>query len=156
LQTRYFLAVLPTDTGVVGAGLAVMGIAWLAMRSGRHAWLALLLIAASVAYAGQFGIMESRPYYLTAILGLGLGMAAGLACIAARVPRPAALALATLLPAALALANFRVQDARHLTLAEDQARDLLDGLPPHALILSAQWDQWVAGSLYLQNVERLR
>lgn len=155
-QTRYFLAVLPLDTGVVGVALAVAGIAWLALRSGRHAWLALLLITASVAYAGQFGIMEIRPYYLTAMLGLGLGMAAGLAWIAARVPRSAALAFAALLPAALAFANFRAEDARHLTLAEDQARDLLVGLPPRALVLSAQWDQWVAGSLYLQSVEHLR
>jgi len=156
LQTRYFLSVLPADTGVVGVGLAVVGIAWLAQRSGRHAWIAVLLIAASVAYAGQFGIMEIRPYYLTAMLGLGFGMAAGLGWIASRVPRPVALALAALLPAALVAANFRVQDARRLTLAEDQARDLLDGLPPHAVILSAQWEQWLSGSLYLQNVEHLR
>jgi hypothetical protein len=35
-------------------------------------------------------------------------------------------------------------------------RDVLDNLPQNAFILSAQWDFWVAGSWYLQTVEKVR
>jgi hypothetical protein len=45
---------------------------------------------------------------------------------------------------------------RENRLAEDLVWNVLQGLPPRAVVFSNHWDYWVSGSLYAQEVEGLR
>jgi Protein of unknown function (DUF2723) len=155
-QSRYFFTRLPGELAWVGVGVAAVGLVTMRGRASRLALTLVLMFATSVVYAGGFAIAEIRPYYLTAFLALGIAIAAGLGWIGrrfgTRVLAVAGLTLVTL----VAIANYRASDAHDERSVEDMAHDLLGPLPPGAVVLSTEWDLWLAGSFYLQEVAGLR
>jgi hypothetical protein len=115
-----------------------------------------LMFVTTVIYASGYDIMEIRPYYLTAVFAVGIWAVLGLNALHKKLGGKAALAVAVLLVVATGVSNTSECNERDSTLVEDMTRDVLDNLPQNALILSAQWDFWVAGSWYLQAVENVR
>jgi hypothetical protein len=156
LQSRYFFTRLPGELGWIGLGLAAVGLIVMLRRAPRLALVVSLMFAASVVYAGGFAIAEIRPYYLTAYLALGIAIAAGLGWIGERIGGRALAVAGLSLAALVALANYRASDAHDERAVEDMVRDLLAPLPVGAVVMSTEWDLWLAGSFYLQEVERLR
>ncbi len=155
-HARFFFGRLPAETGYLGLPVAIVGLAWLIARAPRLALLATLLFATSVVFAGGYGIPDIRPYYLVAVLALGLAMAAGLGWTLHRLGPRAALAAGTVLAALVLAVNFPRRHGELEAPVEGLVRDMLEPLPPNAVVLSNQWDQWMSGSLYLQEVEGLR
>jgi hypothetical protein len=156
LQSRYFFTRLPGELAWVGLAVALAGFVVMTRRAPRLALTTALLFAASIVYAGGFAIAEIRPYYLTAFLALGLTIAAGLGWIGRRFGTRALAASGVTLAILVALANYRASDAHDERAVADMAHDLLAPLPPGAVVLSTEWDLWLAGSFYLQEVEHLR
>lgn len=155
-QWRYFFGRLPAELGFVGIPLALIGVATLARRAPRVAVFALLLFGASVAFAGAYGIPDIGSYFLVAMLGIGIAIAGGLAWIGRRFgARGCAAAGAALLALVIGIQLPR-QRPPEVSAVEVMARDLLEPLPANAVVLTNEWDAWLSGSFYLQEVEHLR
>ncbi len=155
-QSAYFFGNLPAELGYLGVIVALAGAARLFMTNRRLGAFALLLFVACVVYAGGYDIMEIGPYYLTAIFAIGIWGAAGIAWAHERFGSRAAAPLAAAL-ALLALAiNYREADESGNRMVEDMTVNVLSSMPSNAVIFSSQWDFWLAGSFYMQGVERMR
>lgn len=122
-------------------------------RIGLFAALAFLTC---LFYAGGYDIMEIGPYYLTAFFAVGIWMLFGLVRLAERFGGSAAIAAAGVLALLFGVVNYGIADESDMTLVEDMTVNVLAPLPENALIFSKQWDFWVAGSFYMQEVEKLR
>ncbi|MFI5371702.1 MAG: protein O-mannosyl-transferase family [Candidatus Eisenbacteria bacterium] len=156
LQSRFFFTRLPGELAWLGLAVAAIGLAVMLARSPRLALVTLLLFGASVTWAGGFAIAEIRPYYLDAILAIGIAMAAGLGWIGGRFGTGVLAAVGLTLAVSVAAANWRASDAHDDRVVEDMTHDVLDPLPHDALVLSTEWDRWLSASFYLQEVEGLR
>ena len=155
-QLNYFLAVVPDDLAYGGLVLAVAGAWWLARRRGRLALLAGLMLVATVLYSCNYGIRDIDPYFLPALIALGVAATAGLTALRDAAGTRTALAVGALLVAGSAVLHYRACDESGNTLAHDLAANVLETLPPHALMLSTQWDYTVSPACYLQAVSGLR
>ncbi len=141
--------------------LAASGLAFWMSGDGHRCQRALnvmvtLLFVTAVIYASGYDIMEIRPYYLTAVFALGIWVVLGLSWLHRTLGAKVALAAAVLLVVATGVSNYSECNERENMLVEDMTLDVLEHLPEKAIILSAQWDFWVAGSWYLQAVEKVR
>lgn len=141
--------------------IILMAAGWVVWDSGADRQRALilmvtLLFVTTMVYAAGYDIMEIRPYYLTAVFAVGLWVVLGLSWLHRRIGGKASLAAAAILAIATGLSNYSECNESNNMLVENMARDVLENLPQNAIVLSAQWDFWVAGSWYLQAVENLR
>lgn len=155
-QSGFFFRKLPSELGYIGLAVALLGMITLFRRSWPLAVLALLTIAAGVIYAGQFAIKEIEPFYLTAIFGIGICVAAGMLWMRRTIGRAATLAVAGIMVVATCAMNFGWSNERGNTLAEDYSRNVLETLPRNAFLLSTRWDYLVSASYYLQEVQGIR
>jgi hypothetical protein len=91
---------------------------------------------------------------------MALWIGAGLITIAkiAKAAHPAIiLATAAILLGAIEIgANYSDVDESGNYMVEDYTKNMLNNLPPNAVIFSTQWDFWVSGAFYYQLVEGLR
>jgi hypothetical protein len=156
MHTRYFFEDLPRETGYAGLLVALAGLAWLSLRVPRLALLTILLFVTAVVMAGGYGIMDIGPYYLVAMLALGLGTTAGLGWVLGRFGPRLALSIGVVLVAAVFGVGITDQVGTRNPPVEGLVREVLEPLPRDAVVLSSQWDQWLSASLYLQEVEGLR
>jgi hypothetical protein len=155
-QWRFFFGRLPAEVGWLGLPLAVIGWFALIQRAPRLAAFALLLFAASVFFAGGYGIPDIGSYFQVAMLGIGIALAAGLDWAARRFGTVWGVATGAALVALVLATQLPRQIAPPGSAVEDMARDVLEPLPPRAVVLTNQWDAWMSGSFYLQEVEGLR
>jgi hypothetical protein len=155
-QTQFFLAKLPLELGLIGLLLVVAGMVLAAKRARKTGVMAALFVVACMIWSGSYGILEIAPYYMTAILGLGLFSGFGLLWVYHVIGHRMSLAAAALLVALTAGLNYESNDEAPNTYVEDMTRNVLGALPRDAVIYSSLWDFWVAGSFYLQKVEGLR
>jgi hypothetical protein len=155
-QTSFFAGKVPIELGLVGILLVIAGAVLTWRRERKLAVMFLLFIAACIGWSGSYSILEIAPYYLTAMLGLGLFAGMGLVWTFERVGHRLTLAAATVSVALTAACNYGPCDESPNRYVEDMTANVLGALPQGAVIYSSLWDFWVAGSLYLQKVEGLR
>lgn len=155
-QTAYFFSKLPTELAVIGLLIAVAGFVRLFASSVRLGVFVGLIYVMCVIWAGGYDILEIEPYYMLAILALGMAAAAGARWIEERAGRNVALAVMAVLVTATAAINFTRADERTNVVVEQMTRNMLTTLPKDAVVISSQWDFWVSGSWYMQAVERMR
>jgi hypothetical protein len=144
-------------SGYLPLALAALGLAALFRASRRLFIFSLLLFVGCLAYAINYDITDVANYFLLAYVATALWVAFGARALfrAARekVVTTVALAVcaaAVILPLSL---NAREADESGNYAVEDYARNMLASLGPNAVILSTQWDHFVAGAWYLQSVE---
>src|SRR5262249_54298244 len=125
-------------------------------RARKTGVMAALFVVACMIWSGSYSILEIAPYYMTAILGLGIFSGFGLVWAFEVFGRRMSLGAAALLVGLTAAFNYEPSDQSPNTYVEEMTRNVLGVLPPDAVIFSSLWDFWVAGSFYLQKVEGLR
>ncbi len=155
-QTAFFLESLPIQVGVIGLLLAGVGLFLLFIRSRTLGTMILLFVIACVIWSGSYDIQEIGPYYMTAILGIGIMSCIGLLWVFERFGRQGALGAAGAVVVLTLLFNYSASDESGNSYVEDMTRNTLNELPKDAVIYSSLWDFWVAGSFYMQKVEALR
>lgn len=124
-------------------------------------WWTLLLLVGDLVYATNYSIHNISSYFLLAYISLALFGAIGFRFVLRRFvsqKRLRAVALAALLifPGFSAAENFSKVDRHNDFAVEMYTRDILTSVPHNSVILSFQWDDWVAGSLYYQHVDKVR
>ncbi len=155
-QTSFFFGGLPMQVGIIGLLLAIGGLVLLIARNGRLAATLIVFIVTCIIWSGSYDIQEIAPYYMTAILGIGLLSGLGLRWVHERFGRQGALGAAAALVALTLFFNYSSSDESKNFYVEDMTRNTLNELPRNAMIFSSLWDFWVAGSFYLQKVENVR
>ena len=155
-QLRYVLWRLPWDFLWIGLVLAALGAAVLARRRGAFALAAGLFVVAGLAFATGYQIMDLDAYLLTAVLGLGIFLAAGLARLAERFGSRPAIGIAAALVVLALGTHWRASDESGNRLAAALVTDQLGPLPPRAVLFTTLWDYCQSGSYYAQEVEGFR
>jgi hypothetical protein len=149
---RQFVAGLPAQSGALTLFLAALGLLALGRRDRPLAGMLLAFLLASVGVGAGYAIPDIASYYLLAYLALALLAGFGAAELLAR-PRARALgtAAAAAAVATLFFANRDVSERGNF-LVEDFAENMFRSLGPRAVVISYQWDHWVAPALYIQTV----
>ncbi|MCC7439713.1 MAG: DUF2723 domain-containing protein [Armatimonadetes bacterium] len=146
----------PMEWSMVYLAIATVGGWFLARRGAPVAALGALLFGVCLIWSSGYEIMEIGPYYMAATFGIGVLLLGGLLAIRRWLGNRVMLPLGLLLVAITIGTNFHQSDERGNTVVEDMTFNMLNTLPKNALILSQQWDFWVAGSFYLQSVQQVR
>ncbi|MCX6138183.1 MAG: DUF2723 domain-containing protein [Ignavibacteriales bacterium] len=159
-QFNYFLSTISIEFFYFPLILAVIGAGFLLLRDRRRFLFLFLLAAGCVAYAVNYDIHDIDSYFLLAYVVVAVFAAFGVHEIVSRIKDRKALigtaiALA-LLVGAEASVNRDSADEHSNYLVEDYSRTILSSVQPNALILSFQWDYFVAGSYYLQIIKHER
>lgn len=155
-QSAFFFGNLPSELAYVGLILALLGLVFLARRSTRLSVFVALLFVSCVVYSGGYDIMEIGPYYMTAIFAVGIWCLAGLAQLRRMIGTTSTVVAALALVVLSGAINYGETNESGNMLVEDMTVNMLTTVPKDALVLSGQWDFWVAGSFYMQAVEGMR
>ncbi len=142
--------------------LLLIGVVTLIARDRRTGLCLALVWATTLAYATNYDIFDIESYFLLAIIAVGCVLVIGMARVVQWTQRgtPAvqtvALALLIALPVVPYLLNRERVDESRNRIAEEFTMDVLQHLPPNAVVFSSQWDYFVSPALYLQSVRRVR
>lgn len=156
MQVNYFVHWIAPAVAYAGLVTGLFGLAVLFRHSGRVAVWSGLFFLTSVSYACGYAVNDIGNYFMPAVMMVGLWTAVTAAFVlrrlGARVAGPGLAALVLL----IGVVNYGPNDQRGNTTTLDFTRDMLDTLPPEAIVLTRQWDFWGSGSLYVQGVTGFR
>lgn len=158
-QFRGFVDSFPQEFVYLGVVLALLGI-WVLWRSDRRLLVfTMLLFVGCLAYAINYDIHDIDSYFLLAYFTTALWIGFGLRQIGLYLVKNFQRGVAysgiigALAVAFVAGANFSTVNERQDHLVDDYIENMFASLPPNALIISYQWDNWVSASFYKQLVE---
>ena len=159
-QFQYFIGNLPTEFfyGILAA--ALLGVWRLLMHQRRIFLFLFLLFAGCVLYSINYDIHDIDSYFLLAFIAIGFFAAFGAAEILewwkGRTGKMTMIAVLALLTTAQIYRNWKAADESGNYLVEDYTKNILLNLQPNAVVLSFQWDYFVAGAYYYQTVHTVR
>ncbi|HYM20768.1 MAG TPA: DUF2723 domain-containing protein [Candidatus Kapabacteria bacterium] len=163
----FFWHEFPTEFSVVGMLLVVVGLYALLINTASkkiHLLVfVILLFFGCLLYSINFDILEIAPYFLTAYLACLLLIAFGAAAIVDMIARrnvqmkiQVAFIIAIILGGAEIATSYHEVDESGNNMVEDYTMNMLNNLPPNAIIFSSAWDFWTSGAFYYQLVEKIR
>ncbi len=157
-QFEHFLGGFPAEFSPIGMLLAAIGLFSLWKAEKRKAVFTLLLFVGCVAYAINYDINDIDSYFLLAFsvtalwAGIGLYVAGGWIMrtrVVAALARDIFLVIPAILVFSLHLTDVNERDNH---IVEDYTKNMFSSFAPNALVLSFQWDHWVAGAYYTQHI----
>lgn len=159
-QFEYFVQRLPEEFALVPFLIAAVGL-FVVLFSDRRTFVFLaLLFAACVGYSVNYDIHDIDSYFLLAFVATALFLPFGFLFIVRRFPSHRATIAAWTIAVTIAgiplWQNWGEVEQHKQRLPEEYTRSILESLPPGAVVLSYQWDYFVAPSYYLQRVRSLR
>lgn len=165
-QARFFLPRLWREFSPLPLFLAPLGLYRLFHRCRPLAWGSSGSALVATFYALSYNIAEDQEtysmlFFLLALVWIGQGMAQALEWLSQVGSQlrswlqPVLAGVFLLLILWPLLGHWPHCDRRSYTYAEAYARDVLDNLPPNALVLTRDWNLF-APAYYLQQVEGVR
>jgi hypothetical protein len=163
-QWAYFWHRVPIEYTIVGAILALAGIYGMffsaSIRRTHILIFTLLLFFGCLLYSINYDIHDIDSYFLLAYLAMALWIGAGVLTLIRMLATPQKaqlIAVAAILLAAIEIgANYSDVDESGNYMVEDYTKNILNNLPPNAIIFSTEWDFWASGAFYYQLVEGMR
>jgi hypothetical protein len=159
-QLNYFFEQLPKEFFYLPLFFALIGVVVLLFSDRKKFFIVLLLFTGCVAYSINYDIHDIDAYFLLAFFAVAISASVGVLKIIHQFPSavPTQLFAAVLLfiLAVQIYSNWYEADQSHNSLVEDYTKTILTNLPPHSIVLSYQWDYFVAASYYVQHVKHLR
>lgn len=161
-QFQYFISSLPSEFAYIGLVLALIGVIVVFREKRKLFWGTIIFFVTCVGYSINYDIHDIDSYFLLAYICVSVWATFGIGVIirwlVGRWDGPRVLwqsfAVGLVLPTLIF--NFSRVDQSKNRLVEDYTRDMFVSLAPNALVLSYQWDYWVAASLYVQYVRGYR
>lgn len=159
-QFNYFLGEMPKEFYYFPLLFSLLGMWRLLWRDRTMFLFIFLLLAGCLLYTINYDIFEIDPYFLLAYIALALFAVYGVVEALEWFKKPRAKAAVSFLLLIVVImeasANFTSTDESENYLVEDYTKNILTNLQPNAIILSYQWDYFVAGSFYFQFVKHVR
>ena len=159
-QWKHFVDALPKEYYYGPLLFSALGLWRLIVHNRRIFIFILLLFTGCVLYTINYDIKDIDSYFLLAYISIA--MLAGFGVVEAGALFKTvwgSIALITILAGVLIAeisTNFTEIDASDNLLVEDYATNILTNLEPNAIIISYQWDYFIAASYYLQYVKHVR
>jgi len=156
-----FADTLGSEFGYLALLPALLGLWAMFRRSRRVFTFVTLLLVGCLAYSVNYDIADIVNYFLLAYIAIAISAAFGILYLPGpnRVKGPAK-AAGLFLAAACFLVplvtHYREVDESGNYATEDYARAILNATEPDAVILTTQWDHFIAAAYYLQQVEGVR
>jgi hypothetical protein len=162
-QFSYFLKSFRTEFHPLTFAPLLVGIFSVLHRSGRLFLFLALLFFGCLLYAINYEIHDIDSYFLLAYLAAGIVMTFGIHSIwtwlssrFATRQKSWAWVILLVLPALQWWNNKELVDQSDNWLVHDYTNNIFDRVQPNALILTYQWDYFVASSYYQQLVKKRR
>lgn len=159
-QLDYFFDNLPHEYVFVMLALAVVGVSVLLFTNRRIFVFVLLLFISCVGYAINYDIHDIDSYFLLAFVSIAVCIAIGVSKILERFENvPSKIVLIAVLTGFLVVQiidNQKKVDQSENYLVEDYTKNILLNLPRNSIVLSYQWDYFVAASYYFQHIKNIR
>ncbi len=110
-------------------------------------------IILTIIYSANYAIPDIEAYYLPAVVALGIITIFGINSLLVRYGKK--IHLLGIIPLAMAIVNFRVQNKSDNWVAYDQAVNTLQSADTNGIIITDWWDIY-SPALYLQEIEKVR
>jgi hypothetical protein len=161
-QFQYFISTLPSEFAYLGLLIALIGIIIVFREQRRLFWGTIIFFVTCVGYSINYDIHDIDSYFLLAYICVSVWASFGILTVIRWLAshRGGPGLVWTLVAAGLALPalllNFSRVDQSKNRLVEDYTKDMFASFAPNSLVLSYQWDYWVAASFYVQYVRGYR
>ncbi len=151
-----FWNILDIEIGFIfGHILALLGIYSSFKINKRISIFFLLLIFTCIIYSSGYTIHDIDAYYLTAFVVIKIFIFLGITLAAGKyLSRYAWLTLT--IPLALVLTNFSSNDHSNDRIVPSYTNIVIENVEENSIIISSQWDYWVSGFWYSQQIENRR
>lgn len=159
-QLTYFIENLSVEFFFPILFLAGIGILVVLFKDRRKFIFLMLLLFTCVGYSINYDIHDIDSYFLLAFITIALLSAFGIRFMLLRSERR--IIIIGITTAILGMAGIQLYNNREVVdqstnyLVEDYTMNLLRNLPPNAVVISYQWDYFVAASYYYQHVKGIR
>lgn len=156
-QLEKFIGLIPWQTGILGVPLFLWGIVQLWQRS-KQMLLPFALMLLWFIFAINYCIHDIDSYFLICFIALLLMAAVGAYTLVEQFSqyRKVLVAAVFLLPLVNLGTNWQVSNQRDNVLVHEYVKMMVDPLPPNAVLISQQWDNFCSAFWYLQQVEGYR
>lgn len=159
-QLNYFFDRLPIEFFYIPLIFALIGMVVL-LLSDRRIWIVVaLLFIGCVGYAINYDIHDIDSYFILAFFAVAIASSFGVVRILNQFTSSLGLGVAGMVLLVVIVvqvqANWNEVDQSENFLVEDYTKTILTNLPPQSIVLSYQWDYFVAASYYFQHVKKLR
>lgn len=148
-----YFKLLPFQFGFVGILIAIFGI-FKTWKSKPVFWFLMLLIIFDIMYAINYSIFDIDSYFLLSFISLFIFFSVGLAFLM-KINKNW-IFVGILILAVNILYNFKENDHSEDFMVSEYTKSVLKTLDSNAVVISAQWDYFVAPFIYLQQVEGVR
>ncbi|MFZ4620304.1 MAG: protein O-mannosyl-transferase family [Bacteroidota bacterium] len=159
-QLNYFFNNLTNEFFFPVLILAGIGAVVLLFNERRKFVFISLLLVTCVAYSVNYDIHDIDSYFLLAFISIGFFASFGIRLLLDRfdggVARGITASVLLIIAGAQLYINKGEVDQSTNYLVEDYTKNILLNLPPDAIVISYQWDYFVAASYYYQYVNGLR
>lgn len=162
-QLNYFINHFPSEYSWLVIPIMLLGV-WKAYRSSKiFFWFLVIAFVSCVFYSINYEVHDIDSYFLLAYIVAGVfgffGITAILEIVAEGWSKPALSAVSVLLlalPVVQVTRNHEEVSEADNYLAADYTHNIFVNAEPNAVILTYQWDYFVAPSLYYQIVRKER
>ncbi len=149
-----FISSLPNYLTYIGIILVIDGLYRLYKSYSEIFWFFIILLFSCIFYSVNYSIHDIDVYFYLAFYSLIFISGAGAIFFVEKFEKYKYLVL--VLPLMNLTLNFSECDKSNNYLVYDYTRNVVDNLGRNAVIISSQWDYWVAAFWYLQKVENYR
>jgi hypothetical protein len=159
-QLSYFFDNLTVEFFFPVLILAAIGAVVLLVKERRAFIFIILLLITCVGYSINYDIHDIDSYFLLAFISIALLSAFGIRFLIMRFDGRTTRIVFAVIAAGIAgtqlYNNREVVDQSSNYLVEDYTMNILLNLPQKAVVISYQWDYFVAASYYYQHIKAVR
>lgn len=157
-QFSYFVSNFPKEFFYLPLAIAVFGVLNLFNKQRKLFYFTFLLFAFNVFYAINYDIHDIDSYFVLAFIVTSLWIASGFAFFAEKFKKSSLqIAVASIIIAVFPLyGNYKTNDESQNYFVKDYTENVFKSAKENALIISTQWDFFVASSFYFQEIKGQR
>lgn len=157
-QFNYFVSSYPKEFYYIPLIVAVFGVLNLFNKQRKLFYFTFLLFAFNIFYAINYDIHDIDSYFILAYIVSAIWIAMGISFFVSKFSKAGIqIAFLSFILALLTLNfNYSSNDESKNYFVKDYTENVYKSAKPNALIISSQWDFFVAASFYFQNIKGLR
>lgn len=164
-QFKHFMEIYPKEFAIVPLIFAIFGLIKTFKTNIKFFWFTILLFAFNIFYAINYDIYDIDSYFLLSFIVTTLWAAIGMLAVGEYLNLKfsdtskatyATIILAIILPLLVLGVNYSKNDESKNYYVSDYTHNMFNSAKENSIIISSQWDFFVAPSWYYQIVKKER